>query len=285
MLATAALVWVILDRREGFSAAVSQVAVPALVGAVLLQLLALVVRTEAWYICVAAAGATCGRRPLYHASSLGSLASQLNSQVGTAARIAILRREAPGGAPGVAPLIAAEVPILAIEGSLAALTCFTLIGPLDAPWWAPLVVIAVAVAIVGGLVRLAGRRPTGFASGLAVLRELDGSWKIFALVLLATFAQITRNWLMLHAVGTNAGFFDAVAVLILQVGLSQLPIGPTVGAAAVGLVLGISGDAALEVTTAAGVLLTATGTMGAFLYLAWGVVDRFVILRRPAHSA
>ncbi len=277
LLATAALVWVIFDRREDFSTALKTVSWPVLVGASLLQLTALVIRTEAWHICVEAAGATCGRRPLYHSSALGSLGSQLNSQVGTAARIAILRREAPGGAPRIPALIAAEVPILAIEGSLAALTCFTLIGPLDAPWWAAALVVALAATIVGSLVRLADRRPTGIASGLAVLRTLDGAWRVFALILLATFTQIARNWIMLRAVGTDATFFDAVAVLILQVGLSQLPIGPAVGAGAVGLVLGVSGDAALGITTAAGVLLTATGTAGALAYLAWGVVDRFGI--------
>lgn len=278
------LVKIILDRRDEFSAAVTQVAWPTLVLAAALQLVALVVRTEAWHLCVEAAGATCGRRPLYHASALGGLGSQLNAQLGTAGRIAILRREAPGGAPGVAPLIAAEVPILAVEGGLAALSCFTLIGPLHAPWWAAVLVLLVAVAVVGGLVRLADKRPTGIASGLAILRTLDGAWRVLALILLASLSQIVRNWVMLHAVGTDATIFDAIAVLILQVGLSQLPIGPAVGAAAVGLVLGISGGAALVVTTAAGVLLTATGTMGAFAYLAWGLVDRFVILRRPAHA-
>ena len=32
-------------------------------------------------------------------------------------------------------LIAAEFPILAVEATLAALTSFTLIGPLGLPWW------------------------------------------------------------------------------------------------------------------------------------------------------
>jgi hypothetical protein len=285
LVATAALIWVIVDRREDFSTAVGTVSWPTLLLATLLQLAALVIRTEAWHICVEAAGATCGRRPLYHASALGSLGSQLNSQVGTAARIAILRREAPGGAPRIPALIAAEVPILAIEGSLAALTCFTLIGPLNAPWWAAVLVVLLAAAIVGSLVRLAEKRPNGIASGLAVLRTLDGAWKVFALIMLATFSQIGRNWIMLRAVGTDASVFDAIAVLILQVGLSQLPIGPGVGAGAVGLVLGVSGEAALGITTAAGVLLTATGTAGALLYLAWGVVDRFGIEPRRRRAA
>ena len=50
------------------------------------------------------------------------------------------------------------------------------------------------------------------------------------LVLVAVFAQIFRNWLLLHTVGVDASFFDAIAVLIAIVTLGQLPLGPSVGA-------------------------------------------------------
>ena len=45
-------------------------------------------------------------------------------------------------------------------------------------------------------------------------------------VLVAVFAQIFRNWMLLHAVGVDASFFDAIAVLIAVVTLGQLPVGP-----------------------------------------------------------
>jgi hypothetical protein len=57
-----------------------------------------------------------------------------------------------------------------------------------------------------------------------------------------------------------------MAALIAMVTLSQLPIGPSVGAAAVVLILGVNGAA---LAAAAGVLLTATGTLGALAYAAW----------------
>jgi uncharacterized membrane protein YbhN (UPF0104 family) len=56
-------------------------------------------------------------------------------------------------------------------------------------------------------------------------------------VLLAVFCQIFRNWLLMHAVGVDASFFDAIAVLIAVVTLGQLPVGPAVGAAAAVLIL------------------------------------------------
>jgi uncharacterized membrane protein YbhN (UPF0104 family) len=54
-------------------------------------------------------------------------------------------------------------------------------------------------------------------------------------------AQILRNWILLRAVGVDASLLDATAVLIAVVTLGQLPVGPTVGAAAAVLILGHDG--------------------------------------------
>jgi hypothetical protein len=81
---------------------------------------------------------------------------------------------------------------------------------------------------------------------------------------------------MLEAVGVEASLFDATAVLIAMVTLAQLPIGPSVGAAAVVLILGADGPA---LAAAAGVLLTATGTAGALAFATWAGLDRLWTLR------
>jgi uncharacterized membrane protein YbhN (UPF0104 family) len=273
------LAYVLADRRQEFATALRAAPVGILVAATALQLLALVSRTEAWHVCVAAAGGTVGRRCLYRAASLGYVGSQLNSQIGTAARIGALRRAAPDECPRVPALIAAEVPILTIEAVLAALASFTLVGPLGLPWWLPVLFVAVAVLLVAGLRNVADRWRKGFWSGLAVLRSLNWRNGVIALILVAVFSQIARNWLMLHAVGVDASVFDATAVLIAMVTLSQLPVGPSVGAAAVVLILGADGVA---LAAAAGVLLTATGTAGALAYAGWAGADRLWTLRPPA---
>ena len=239
--------------------------------AVGLQLVALLTRTEAWRICVLAAGGTIGRRRLYRASSMGYVGSLVNAQLGTAARIAALRRSAPEESPRIAPLITAEVPIMVVEGLLAAIASVTLIDPLGLPWWGPIVFLAVALAISGGLRSLAIGAGQGLRRGLHVLRNLQGSSAIVGLILIATFAQITRNWLVLHAVGVDASIFDATAVLIAQVTLAQLPLGPSTGAASTVLILGPHGVAAVA---AAGILLTATGTVGGALFALWALFDR-----------
>jgi hypothetical protein len=177
-------------------------------------------------------------------------------------------------------MMAAEVPILAVEATLAALFMFTLVGPLSLPWWSPVLVVAAMFATVAGLGGLARRHRTGLWLGLAALRELRGRGRLVMLIVIGVVAQIARNWLVLHAVGVNATVLDAIAVLIVTVSLSPLPIGPSVGAAAAVLILGGHGVAA---TTAGGLLLTVTGTVGALWFAAWACGDQLLVgVRRGA---
>jgi uncharacterized membrane protein YbhN (UPF0104 family) len=276
----AVLAAVLVHRREEFVAALGSAPIAILVAAATLQLLALVARSEAWRVSVDAAGGTVARRPLFRAASMGYLGSQLNSQLGAAARIAALRRAAPDAAPRVPALVAAEIPILLIEGALAAVASVTLVGPLGLPWWTPLACLAGAALVGAALHGVARRRRRGFWSGLAVLRTARGRGRMVALVLVAVVAQIVRNWIMLRSVGVPANVLDATAALIAMVVLSQLPVGPSVGAAATVLILGPRGPGA---AAAAGVLLTATGTAGALAYVAWAGCDRLRgAPRRPA---
>jgi hypothetical protein len=219
-----------------------------------------------------------GRRRLYQASSSGALAVLVNSQCGVAARIAVLRRANPDDSPRVSALIGAEVPILATEGALAAVSSFTLVGPLGLPWWLPLLAFAVMAAITVGLCRAARRRRTGLWAGLAILRTLKGRNRVIAFVLVGTVAQIARNWLVLRSTGTPVSLLDSIAVLIAMVSISQLPVGPSTGVAATVLILGTHGVATVA---AAGVLLTATGTIGAILFAGWGLGDWLYSDRHP----
>jgi hypothetical protein len=236
-----------------------------------LQTIALVSRSEAWHLTIGAAGGKIPRRVLFRASSMQGLGSLLNGQLGVAARIVTLRRSTCEDCPKVPTLIAAEVPILAVEATLAAAASFTLIGPLGLPWWSPLIALVVIAIGGAGLRRLALCRGRELWRGLAVIRCSRGGPRVVGWVLVAVFCQILRNWMLLHAVGVDASFLDAIAVLIAVVTLGQLPVGPAVGAAAAVLILGSQGVAA---TAAAGVLMTATGTAGALVFLVWAGGDR-----------
>ncbi len=262
-------------RRNEFTDALSSAAPWVLAVTVLLQIVALLSRSEAWHLTIQAAGGTVDRRVLYRASSMGILGSLLNGQAAVAARIAALRRSSPEVSPRVPTLIAAEFPILAVEAALAALTSFTLVGPLGLPWWLPLVGLVVIGGATVGLRRLSVRK--GLWTGLAIVRSLPGGSRLVGFVLVAVFAQVLRNWLLLHAVGVDASLFDAIAVLIAVVSLAQLPVGPSVGAAAAVLILGGDGVAA---AAAAGALMTATGTVGGLCFAAWAGADLWSLTRR-----
>jgi uncharacterized membrane protein YbhN (UPF0104 family) len=281
-LATAAaLALVLAGRGDEFAHAFAQVSVVVLAVTVLLQIVALLARSEAWHLTIGAAGGSVERRVLFRASSVQVLGGMINGHLGVAARIAALRRSSPEVSPQVPTLIAAEFPILAIEGALAALASFTLIGPLGLPWWLPLILLAVIAAASAALRHLALRRGRDLWKGLAVLRSARRGRRVVAFVLVAVFAQIFRNWILLHAVGVDASIFDATAVLIALVTLSQLPVGPSVGAAAAVLILGGDGVAA---AAAAGVLTTVTGTTGGLCFAAWAGADKlWVTSRRTAH--
>jgi uncharacterized membrane protein YbhN (UPF0104 family) len=271
-LATAAvLAFLLAGRRHEFAAALSGTPVSVLAATVLLQVVGLLARSEAWHLTIQAAGGTVERRVLYRASSMQVLGSVINTQLGVAARIAALRRSSPAVSPQVPTLIAAEFPILAVEGMLAALASFTLIAPLGLSWWLPVMCLAVVGAASAGLRQLAVRKGRELWRGLAVLRSLGGGSRVIGFVLVAVFAQVFRNWLLLHAVGVDASFFDAIAVLIALAALAQLPVGPSVGAAAAVLILGSDGVAA---AAAAGVLMTVTGTVGGLCFAGWAGADR-----------
>jgi uncharacterized membrane protein YbhN (UPF0104 family) len=271
-LATAAvLAFLLAGRRHEFAAALSGAAVWVLAVTALLQIVALLARSEAWHLSIGAAGGTIDRRVLYRASSMQVLGSVLNTQLGVAARIAALRRSSPAVSPQVPTLIAAEFPILAVEAILAALASFTLIEPLGLPWWLPLIGLAVVGAASAGLRQLALLKGRELWRGLAVVRSLGGGSRLIGFMLVAVFAQIFRNWMLLHAVGVDASIFDATAVLIAVVTLAQLPVGPSAGAAAAVLILGSDGVAA---AAAAGVLMTVTGTVGGLCFAGWAGADR-----------
>jgi len=275
-LAVTCVLAYVLARHPGeFTAAISSAPVPLLVLAAVLQVCALLSRSEAWLMCVHSAGGTISRRVLFRAAGVGYLASIINGSVGMAARITTLRRTAPQSSPRVPALIACEIPIITVEIALAALFSFTLISPLGVPWWIPVIAVAAMALAVLGLRRLSERRQLGLWAGLAVMRK-QGRGRVIAFTLMAVCSQVVRNWLMLHAIGVDVSIFDSMALLIAMFTLGQLPIGPSIGPAAAVLILGSHGVAA---SAAAGVLVAVTGMIGSLGYATWAFLDR--VIARP----
>ena len=271
LVVTAALVIGLWNKREDFVEAFTSASLLVLSGAIALQVVWLIARSEAWHVCVEAAGGSVSRRRLYRAAAVGYLGNLFNSSFGLGVRIATLRRTAPADSPNAPVLVAAELPIVVVEVALAAGLSFTLIGPLNVPWWVVLGIVVVATAVIGGLTRFVRDRRDGFWRGLDVMRGLQSRNVIIGLVMFATGAQVVRNMVVLEGLGVDISVFDAIALLIAAAAVGLLPVGPTLGAATAVLILGSNGVA---VVTAAGALLTATGAVGALLFAGWALVDR-----------
>jgi uncharacterized membrane protein YbhN (UPF0104 family) len=281
IVVTAALVVGLWNKRHDFVTALGSASAKTLLAAVGLQVIWLIARSEAWHVCVEAAGGTAGRRLLYRAAAIGYLGNLFNSSFGLALRIAALRRSAPADSPPPSVLIAAELPIVVIEIALAALLSFTLIAPAGLPWWAAVAFVAgaaLAIAATGMFIR---NRREGFWSGLAVLRRPKSRNMTIALVVFATGAQVVRNLVVLRGLGVDVSWLDSIALLIAAAAIGLLPVGPTLGAATAVLILGSNGVA---VVAAAGALLTATGAVGALLFAGWAIADRLHIGRKAARS-
>jgi hypothetical protein len=277
-LVAIALAIALAGHGHDFIAALGSAPYWVLGAAVALHILWLLARSEAWSVCVGAAGGSVSRRRLYRASSLGYLGNIFNGQFGLAVRIAALRRTAPTECPRASVLLAAELPIVAIEAALAAICSFTLVGPLGIPWWVPLVCFAAMAALIGGMQRVARHRREGFWTGLAVLRGLQGRSRIIALVCAAVVLQIARNWLLLNWSGVDASVLDSTALLIGLAVVGLFPVGPSLGAATAVLILGTNGVAT---SAAAGALLTATAAAGALCFASWALVDRLWARAEP----
>ncbi|HEY3773472.1 MAG TPA: hypothetical protein VGL69_10790 [Solirubrobacteraceae bacterium] len=285
-LAVAAVLgYVLAGRGAQFSAALKTAPISLVALSVALQLVALLTRTEAWTVCVRAAGATVGRKVLFASAAFGCVASIVNGSVGMAVRIASVRRAAPHDTPRASALVAAEVPIITVELALVAIFSFTLVAPLGIPLWVPAVIIIVMAGLAAGLRRVSERHRTGPGAGLAVLR-MQSRGRLIGFALVAVCAQVLRNWLMLRAVGVDVSIFDSMALLIVMFTVGQLPIGPSTGPAATILILGAHGLAA---AAAAGVLVTLTGIIGSLIFAAWAALDRIAGRHRdrgtPAEAA
>ena len=86
LVTAAILAFLLAGRRDEFTAALSSAEAWGLAVTVLLQIGALLARSEAWHLTIREAGGTVDRRVLYRASSMGVLGGLVNAQLAVAAR-------------------------------------------------------------------------------------------------------------------------------------------------------------------------------------------------------
>jgi uncharacterized membrane protein YbhN (UPF0104 family) len=280
-LVLAGAAFVLAGHGAAFVGAVRGVSRWTLVLAVALHVVAVIARSEAWGVSVRAAGARLGRRSCYQLASLGFAANVIAPSLGTAVRISALRRFKRAQAPAVPALVAAEVPVLAVQAVLCAAMSFALVGRLGAPWWAPAVAVAATGAVLVALPRVARRHVDGVWRGLGALGRRSDRARVTGCVVLVAACDVARSLLLLHAAGLPASLVDAMALRIATGVLAALPIGLGSTAGAALLIFGAGG---VGRAAAAGVLLTATGLAADLGFAAWGVGD-LAARARPARLA
>jgi hypothetical protein len=134
ILGMGALVVACVLRRDALAEAVATVPVGALAGLAGLHLVSLVARSEAWRLSLAAIAGAPPSRTAIHAANAGAfVAGSLEAHAAMPARVALLRRIAPGETPHPAHVAVADVPIFLLEVAGAA-AMLALAGA----WWAPL---------------------------------------------------------------------------------------------------------------------------------------------------
>lgn len=246
-------------------AAIDAVPAAALMAAVALHVAALVMRSEAWGLSIAAVGGRpLPRRIVHRANGAAFLAGALQSQAALPARVAMLRRLAGDRAPRPGQIAVADVPIFAVELLLtAALLVVGVAGGLGA-WWTAPAALALAVAVIGALLWLRRRfahRP--IARGLAVLADRRRRVRLVALAAGICATTVARIWVVLvacglpHAAGEVGWLFAALGAFGL------LPAGP--GAPA-GATLATLGASDVGGAVAAGLVLSATSIAAVILY-------------------
>lgn len=259
------IVAMLAHHRHDFAQALGTVPLVTLLAAIVLHVVTVVARTEAWVVSIRAAGAGTERRALFQIGSLGFAANVISSSIGAALRIWALRRKDAANVPSAPALVAAEMPVLAIQLILTGFMAFSLSGALGAPWWTAPAVLGVAVTVLLVLMR-AGRR----FSGLAALRNSRARWRMGAMVVVVAICETARNLILLRAVGLPADPLDAMALLVGAGAVGVLPIGPGSTAGAAMLIFGAAG---VGPAAAAGLLLTATGFAADLAYAGWGLGD------------
>lgn len=261
----AVLAIVCVRHAEDVGKALEAVPAWAVAAAVGLHVLALVMRSEAWGLSIAAIdGRPLSRRIVHRANGAAFLAGALQSQAALPARVGMLRRLAGERAPRPGQIAVADVPIFAAELLLTAALLVVGVASGLGAWWTAPASLGLAVAVLVALLWMRRRfahRP--LAAGLAVLADRGRRGRLLGFATGICAATVVRIWLVLvvcglpHSAGEVGWLFAALGAFGL------LPAGPGAPAGATLATLG-AGD--IGAAVAAGLVLSATSIGAVVVY-------------------
>lgn len=267
------------------------ISVKALVSLVVLHLIALLLRAEAWGRCIDAAGAPIERTLLHSSSSLRFLADTVvPTYIGAWVRIGLVRKyDAPRAAePGATPtptigqMFTADGLMLLVEAVLTVGLVIAAVLTSSLAWWWIFVLgagVAVLVLIVRWVfIRFKDRE---FAQTAKVLQHSGERYRLAALLAVVLTLQPVRYYIAFKALGLDPSMSDALLAFLLTTVFNALPIGP--GPSSIAASTALFAGAGSGVTAAAGLVLLASAIVAAALYSIYGAYD--LVVRTRAERA
>lgn len=268
--ATGAVVALVASNAAEVGDALSLAALEQVAALVVLHLVALLLRAEAWGLCLTAAGAPVERRRLHATSSARFLAdTTVPTYIGAWVRIAMLRRLGGGRAPTIGQMIIADGTLLLVEAFITVgllVGCAVLAG---LSWYWPLLFAAVAAAALLGVHALRHRfADRAWVKAFDVLSHARHRLTLTLLLVVVLVLQPVRFWIALQAVGLDASALEALLTFVWTSVINALPVGP--GPASVGATVSVFGSDGLGAATASGLVLAASAFVAAGVYSIWG---------------
>jgi uncharacterized membrane protein YbhN (UPF0104 family) len=281
IVAIAVLVVVLSSRADEISEAWELISTRALIALVLLHLIALLLRAEAWGRCVAAAGAPVEPSLLHSSSSLRFLADTIvPTYIGAWVRIGLVRhydadRAAVPGAtptPTIGQMFTADGLTILVEAVLTiGLVVLAVITSSLEWWW--IVVTGVAVLVLVLIARLFFQRYSHreFAKTARVLQESNERFRLAALLAVVLTLQPVRFYIAFKALGLDPTMSDALLAFLLTTVFNALPIGP--GPSSIAASAALFAGQGIERAALAGIVLLGTAIVAALIYSVYGAIE------------
>jgi hypothetical protein len=253
----------------------------AAVSLVVLHLIALLLRAEAWGRCVAAAGAPIERQLLHSSSALRFLADTIvPTYIGAWVRIGLVKRfDAPRAAqPGASPtptigqMFTADGLMLLVEAVLTVGLVVIAVFTSSLEWWW-VVVFSVGVLVALVIVRWVFIRfkDREFAQTARVLNDSHDRLVLAGLLAIVLTLQPIRFFIAFKALGLDPSASDALLAFLLTTVFNALPIGPGPSSVAASATL-FAGEG-IDKTASAGLVLLASAIVAAAVYSVYGAFD------------
>lgn len=257
------------------------ISLEAAVALVVLHLIALLLRAEAWGLCVAAAGAPVERQLLHSSSSLRFLADTIvPTYIGAWVRIALVKRfdreraAQPGATPTptIGQMFTADGLMLLVEAVITVVLIAIAVRTSPLEWWW-FFVFAAAVALLIVLLRWVFERfkDREFARTARVLSDAHDRYVLAALLIVVLTLQPIRFYIAFSAIGLDPTASEALLAFLLTTAFGALPIGP--GPSSVAASATLFASAGIDKTASAGLVLLASAVVAAAVYSIYGAFD------------